>query len=532
MLYYVTQDNVQELYEREASWQIKRLFSGEQNNGEYTVGNWLDYSLIYIDIWDDEDETVRRSFMEILEYLCWGEAQLSGITALTRQPEQNTFYCMSDHSWLFNVGIYLFKVWSKNLVDGNYYRKIYHDISVPCIELALLELFQEENFREIGANRLVELMAEHLDKIDLEVIRQIELNNSSYGKGEPYKTFMHLYNALTGKVDGAGSFVYDNKYLQLYHKGYRIDNQSLEKFQKLHDVLLNFEFTMGGYLYDTDEILNVAFWDSFYSNRIAGSNISLKRAQDLKSASEVWSSSNLECFFGVEDNNPLIRDGVWSKARWLCRNQDEKDFINAFAYMALGYNFYSRIWYLWTIDEIFSDVLYGTGFIAVIRSLDKILNGEGDITRGFRDEQFSTASKNFVSPEKLEGTLRMAHCLARDLSLPLKALFFHAVILELHPFRFGNGRIARCLMNTLLLAEWCYPILVTSKWVDSYFKAVKDFSISGDVYGYCQGMKDLLILIEEHLNPWKKWDSLDEVLMSYEEWPNQHRDEYLSLGLD
>ena|GEM_PF-2694305 len=74
--------------------------------------------------------------------------------------------------------------------------------------------------------------------------------------------------------------------------------------------------------------------------------------------------------------------------------------------------------------------------------------------------------------------------------------------------------------------------MVTSKWADSYFKAVKDFFISGDVYGYCQGMNDLLILIEEHLNPWKKADSLDEVLMSYEEWPNQHRDEYLSLGLD
>ena len=177
-------------------------------------------------------------------------------------------------------------------MDEYYYRKIYHDISVPCMELALLELFQERNFREISANRLVEMIAERLDKIDLNTVWDIGLEYLYYyDDAEPYYSFMRLYNALTGEVSEDKSLVDNNKYLQLYYEGYEIDNQRLDMFQKLHDSLLNFDFTTHKSFkcLDKSQIFNFSFWDSFYSNRIEGGKVSLERAQYLMKTSNVWS---------------------------------------------------------------------------------------------------------------------------------------------------------------------------------------------------------------------------------------------------
>jgi hypothetical protein len=175
-------------------------------------------------------------------------------------------------------------------VDEYYYRKIYHDISVPCMELALLELFQERNFREISANRLVELIAERLDKIDLNIIWEVGLEYVfHYDDAEPYYSFMRLYNVLKGEVPEDESLVDNNKYLQLYYEGNEIDNQRLDMFQKLHDALLNFDFTTHKSFkcLDKSQIFNFSFWDSFYSNRIEGNRVSLERAQYLMKTSNV-----------------------------------------------------------------------------------------------------------------------------------------------------------------------------------------------------------------------------------------------------
>ena len=525
MLYYGTQDNAQELYEKEASWQIKRLLSSIRINRDDTGRRLFEYLSIYIDVWDDEDMVVRNSFLEIIEYLTDGEVQLGGITALTLQPEKNNFYCRAYKSWLFKVGKYLFVVWSKNPVDEYYYRKIYHDISVPCMELALLELFQERNFREISANRLVELIAERLDKIDLNIIWEVGLEYVfHYDDAEPYYSFMRLYNVLKGEVPEDESLVDNNKYLQLYYEGNEIDNQRLDMFQKLHDALLNFDFTTHKSFkcLDKSQIFNFSFWDSFYSNRIEGNRVSLERAQYLMKTSNVW-SWNFE-----QVSSPLSVDAVWSEVRRLCQNPDEYIFINAFAYMEIAYPYYADI-----VSDV--DIQDETKFIKFIRSIHKkLMEGVWRNKPGkFKDVLNRAGSKIFVSPQKVEGTLRMAHYLARDLNLIQKALFFQAVIVEVHPFLDGNGRTARIMMNILLAMAWEHPILVTSKWADYYLKAVKDFSIFWEMSGYYQRLDVLhTMTCEQDFSTSFEESSMNEFLMTYEELVAQQWGASVFLNLD
>ena len=113
--------------------------------------------------------------------------------------------------------------------------------------------------------------------------------------------------------------------------------------------------------------------------------------------------------------------------------------------MEIAYPYYANV-----VSDV--DIQDETKFIKFIRSIHKKLR-EG-VWRNkpgkFKDVLNRAGSKIFVSPQKVEGTLRMAHYLARDLNLIQKALFFQAVIVEVHPFLDGNGRTARIMMNILL----------------------------------------------------------------------------------
>lgn len=48
-----------------------------------------------MDLNDDIDEEIRRCFVDVIAYVYGEDAQLYGITALTKQPENDVFYLRS-----------------------------------------------------------------------------------------------------------------------------------------------------------------------------------------------------------------------------------------------------------------------------------------------------------------------------------------------------------------------------------------------------------------------------------------------------
>ncbi len=86
----------------------------------------------------------------------------------------------------------------------------------------------------------------------------------------------------------------------------------------------------------------------------------------------------------------------------------------------------------------------------------------------------------FVAPDLVHGTLEKGFDLARSLETPFqRAVFLHFLVSEVHPFADGNGRIARIMMNTELVAGGEERIVIPTIYRDNYLAALRALSQNG-----------------------------------------------------
>lgn len=96
----------------------------------------------------------------------------------------------------------------------------------------------------------------------------------------------------------------------------------------------------------------------------------------------------------------------------------------------------------------------------------------------------------FVDKDLVEGTLRRG--LERLRGLPegiARALYVMIVVTEVHPFKDGNGRVARVMMNAELSSTGAARIVVPSVYRNEYLAALRRASITdGDLAAYVKVM--------------------------------------------
>ena len=97
---------------------------------------------------------------------------------------------------------------------------------------------------------------------------------------------------------------------------------------------------------------------------------------------------------------------------------------------------------------------------------------------------------DFVEPALVEGTLRKGLGLLAGLPPGVsRALYVMFVVLEVHPFADGNGRIARVMMNAELSAADASRIVVPSVFRDEYISGLRRASLGGgDIAGLVRVM--------------------------------------------
>ena len=120
-----------------------------------------------------------------------------------------------------------------------------------------------------------------------------------------------------------------------------------------------------------------------------------------------------------------------------------------------------------------------------------ILAGRPDQEPGhWKTEANGVGAYDFVAPQLVEGTLRKG--LAFVMGIPSgigRALFIMFVVCEAHPFRDGNGRVARVMMNAELSAADASRIVIPSVYRDEYVSGLRRASLSdGDVGGLVRVM--------------------------------------------
>ncbi len=120
-----------------------------------------------------------------------------------------------------------------------------------------------------------------------------------------------------------------------------------------------------------------------------------------------------------------------------------------------------------------------------------ILAGRPDQEPGsWKTEANRVGAYDFVAPEQVEGTLRKGLALVCHIPAGIgRALFMMFVVLEVHPFGDGNGRVARVMLNAELSAAGASRIVIPSVYRDEYVSGLRRASLNdGDLGGLVRVM--------------------------------------------
>ena len=142
----------------------------------------------------------------------------------------------------------------------------------------------------------------------------------------------------------------------------------------------------------------------------------------------------------------------------------------------------------------------------------------GNIMPGgiYRDVNVRIVGAGFQPPSPSEMYIQVKNFFA---DLPYKAdlppielaAWTHAEFVRIHPFKDGNGRASRMIMNYQLLLSGCLPVSVPKEERLRYFEALEAYAIGGDIQPFAAFVAEL----EE-----KELDSMIEMIRQVRQ--NEH----------
>jgi len=183
---------------------------------------------------------------------------------------------------------------------------------------------------------------------------------------------------------------------------------------------------------------NFAFFESYFSNYIEGTTFEIDEAKQI-----------------IETQKPLP-----------ARNDDSHDILGT-------YQLLSNKKEMMITPKSTEDLL---GILSYRHKI--LLSARTDKSPGqFKDKNNRAGSTVFVDFNLVRGTLIKSFDLYRALQHPFsKAAYMMFVISEVHPFRDGNGRIARVMMNAELVSEGQGKIIIPTVYRDDYMGVLKKLS--------------------------------------------------------
>ena len=98
----------------------------------------------------------------------------------------------------------------------------------------------------------------------------------------------------------------------------------------------------------------------------------------------------------------------------------------------------------------------------------------------FKAKENRAGSTFFVAPDLVLGTLEKGFEIYRGLEMALhRAIFMMFLVSEVHPFVDSNGRLARIMMNSELVAQGEQKIVIPTVFRNNYISALKALSQNG-----------------------------------------------------
>ena len=187
-----------------------------------------------------------------------------------------------------------------------------------------------------------------------------------------------------------------------------------------------------------DHFSNKAFFESYFSNYIEGTQFLLEEAEEI-------------IFLKKEDTN---------------RPEDSHDISGTFE-IANDKSFLKKEY--GSSDDFLKDLQYINKTIIPLR---------GDKNPGqWKEKSNKAGSTIFVSPSDVKGTLRKGFDIAQRIEHPfLRGVFLSFVVSEVHPFDDGNGRTCRLILNRELVKSGYSTIIIPTVYRDDYMGVLKQAS--------------------------------------------------------
>ncbi len=207
------------------------------------------------------------------------------------------------------------------------------------------------------------------------------------------------------------------------------DQNRIALFDALANYLKQCELPIRGYTYNKANWRNLAFYESYFSNYIEGTEFEIDEAEQI----------------------------IFEKTAIQNRHQDSHDVLSVF--------------------DVVHDYTEMSTVPDSAEELLQLLKQRHALVMHARPEKRPGELKLKTN---IEGTLAQAFPLYQQLTPGIaRAIFMQFMIAECHPFDDGNGRLARIMMNAELVCTEEHKIIVPTVHRDSYLNGLRQTTRSG-----------------------------------------------------
>lgn len=257
---------------------------------------------------------------------------------------------------------------------------------------------------------------------------------------EEFETLNSIIGALLS-TKPSGILTADSAFARA--QGVPFDQERIKLFETLFETLNKEYFpVINEQNISTTAFRNFAFFESYFSNYIEGTEFEIEDAYRI-----------------IETGQPM-----------LARNADSHDVLGTFQIVA------SR-------REMRRTPSTANELIEILQDRHKIMMAaRPDRNPGkFKMQNNHAGDSHFVDYTLVRGTLIKGFDFYKALTSPFaKALFILFMISEIHPFKDGNGRISRIMMNAELVHADQSKIIIPTVFREDYLNGLRRLTRKGD----------------------------------------------------
>jgi len=297
--------------------------------------------------------------------------------------------------------------------------------------------------RTVGRDDVERRLTEVLLVGGEEAINRLRDEARAVAPGMGLEEPMRILDGIVGALLRSRSVPLTAPTARAYAAGEPYDPQRLPRFNALFDALRSHSFPerrdRGA---ESPAFENAAFFDAYFSNYIEGTEFPVEQAIRIVFAGEIPTS----------------------------RPADAHDVLGTYRLVGSREEMSRRPGRFEELERMLK-----RRHAAIMEGRPEMLPGQ------FKEEPNQAGATLFVDPTLVRGTLRQGFEMYRGLSEPFaRALFMMFLVAEVHPFKDGNGRIARVMMNAELVSGGQTRILIPSVYRNEYIGGLKRLTNSED----------------------------------------------------